>query len=129
MIGQEDRIPYEALCMKNSIGMCTQLRNEMQVYYTVQSSELTCFKCWSALQLCVFFQSQHSRVWLSNQTYLLIYCPWMHAGCACSRQGFLSSKAFDRDLSVNAALHIKVKYSFFTHPFTISRFALQSKGI
>lgn len=69
MIGQEDRIPYEALCMKNSIGMCTQLRNEMQVYYTVQSSELTCFKCWSALQLCVFFQSQHSRVWLSNQTY------------------------------------------------------------
>jgi len=61
--------------------------------------------------------------------HILIYCPWMHAGCACSRQGFLSSKAFDRDLSVNAALHIKVKYSFFTHPFTISRFALQSKGI
>ena len=54
MIDQEDRIPYEALCMKNSIGMCTQLRNEIQVYYTVQSSELTCFKCWSALQLCVF---------------------------------------------------------------------------
>lgn len=128
MIDQGDRIPYEALCMKNSIGMCTQLRNEMQVYYTVQSSELTCFKCWSALQLCVFFN--HNILESGCQIkHILIYCPWMHAGCACSRQGFLSSKAFDRDLSVNAALHIKVKYSFFTHPFTISRFALQSKGI